>query len=71
MTSPEPTPEPGPRYQGLRLDGPLREFHRAVDRLRWDTIPGRLHEQPPADTPPQQRRHQPPDGQRCLLDPKE
>jgi hypothetical protein len=26
-----------PSYRGLRLDGPLAEFHRAVDRLRWDT----------------------------------
>jgi len=27
----------GPAYRGLRLDGPLAELHRAVDRLRWDT----------------------------------
>ena len=27
----------GPTYRGLRLDGPLAEFRRAVDRLRWDT----------------------------------
>jgi len=27
----------GPAYRGLRLDGPLAELRRAVDRLRWDT----------------------------------
>ena len=39
----------GPAYRGLRLDGPLAEFHRALDRLRWDTIPGRT--EPMAATP--------------------
>ena len=30
-----------PHYRGLRLDGPIEEFHRAIDRLRWDTVPRR------------------------------
>jgi hypothetical protein len=30
-----------PPYRRLRLDGPLHAFHRAVDPLRWDTVPPR------------------------------
>ena len=54
----------GPSYQGLRLDDPLAEFHRAVDLLRWDTIPA------PRDRPPQPhcRRRDPADGQARLLE---
>jgi hypothetical protein len=33
-----PTHDRGPTYRGLRLLGPLAEFHRAVDRLRRDTL---------------------------------
>jgi hypothetical protein len=58
----------GPRYRGLRLDGPIEEFHRAVDRLRWDTVPAPLDHQPPSPPAPR-RRHGPSDGQAALLDP--
>jgi hypothetical protein len=27
------------RYRGRRLDGPIREFHAAVDALEADTVP--------------------------------
>jgi hypothetical protein len=37
-----------PRYQGLRLDGPVEQFHRAVARLRADTVPAPLDHQPAA-----------------------
>jgi hypothetical protein len=59
----------GPRYRGLRLDGPIEEFHRAVDRLRWDTVPAPLDHQPPSPPAPQRRRHHLVDGQAALLDP--
>jgi hypothetical protein len=36
----------GPTYRGLRLDRSVAEFHRAVDRLRWDTGPRRTDPQP-------------------------
>ena len=43
----------GPTYRGLRLDRSLAEFHRAVDRLRWDTDHRRTDpQQPPAAAPP-------------------
>jgi hypothetical protein len=59
----------GPRYRGLRLDGPLAEFHQAVDRLRWDTIPLPLDHQPPSPPrPPRRRRHDPSDGQAALCE---
>jgi hypothetical protein len=58
----------GPRYRGLRLDGPIQEFHRAVDRLRWDTVPAPLHHQPPT-LPAPRRRHDPNHGQATLVDP--
>jgi hypothetical protein len=47
----------GPRYRGRRLDAPLREFHLAVDRLRWDTVPTPLNHQPPSPRPTPPRRH--------------
>jgi hypothetical protein len=28
-----------PHHRGLRLDGPIEDLHRAVDRLRGDTVP--------------------------------
>jgi hypothetical protein len=63
----------GPRYRGLRLDGPLAEFHRAVDRLRWDTIPTPPNHHPPTPPIPRRyRRHDASDGQVTLLhQPKE
>ena len=41
----------GPAYRGLRLDGPLAEFHRAVDRLRWDTDHRRTEPAGPTPAP--------------------
>jgi hypothetical protein len=56
-----------PGYQDLRLDGTVAEFHRAIDRLRWDTVPAALHHQPPSPpTPPRRRRHDPSQGQARL-----
>jgi hypothetical protein len=58
-----------PRYQGLRLDGPIEQFRRAVDRLRADTVPAPLdHQQPPSPPTPTRRRHDPSDGQVALLE---
>ncbi len=60
-----PATEECPAYRGLRLLGPLAEFHRAVDRLRWDTVPG-----PPTTVqpnPPGQPAPEP--GQAGLFDP--
>ena len=58
-----------PHYRGLRLDGPIEELHRAVDRLRWDTVPAPLDHQPVGPPrPPRPRRHQPGDGQAALLE---
>jgi hypothetical protein len=56
----------GPRYRGLRLDGPIEEFHRAVDRLRWDTVPAPLDHQQPSPPRPPRRRRDPSDGQTRL-----
>ena len=57
----------GPRYRGLRLDGPVEEFHQAVDRLRWDTVAAPLSHQPPSPPrPPHRRRRDPGDGQALL-----
>jgi hypothetical protein len=57
-------------YRGLRLDGPLAEFHRAVDRLRWDTMPAPLDHQPATPpAPPRRRRHAPTHGQTRLPNP--
>ena len=58
----------GPCYRGLRLDGPLQEFHRAVDRLRADTVPAPLDHQPPSPPTPPRRRHDLSDGQAALLE---
>jgi hypothetical protein len=57
-----------PHYRGLRLDGPVEELHRAVDRLRWDTVPARLDHQQPASLPTRRRRPDPVDGQALLLE---
>jgi hypothetical protein len=58
-----------PSYRGLRLDGPLEEFHQAVDRLRWDTVPAPLGHQQPASPPtPRRRRRDPGDGQAALVE---
>lgn len=65
-----PTQQAGrPTYRGLRLDGPLAELHRAVDRLRWDTTPTPLDQQPPSPPPAPHRGRQQIDGQADLLDP--
>jgi hypothetical protein len=63
------------RYRGLRLDGPVEELHRALDRLRRDTAPAPLdhqqldHQQSPSPpTPTRRRRHDPSDGQAALLE---
>jgi hypothetical protein len=44
------------RYCGHRLDGPIHEFHRAVDALERDTVPYAYYlkvlagrDQPPAE----------------------
>jgi hypothetical protein len=56
-------------YRGLRLDGPIQEFHSAVDRLRSDTVPTRLDHQPPTPPSPLRRRRQDPgDGQAALVE---
>jgi hypothetical protein len=58
-----------PRYRGLRLDGPLEAFHRAVDRLWWDTVPTTLDHHLPAGPPPRRRRRrEPSDGQAALVE---
>jgi hypothetical protein len=57
-----------PCYRGLRLDGPKEELHRAVDRLRWDTVPAPLDLQQPAPPPTRRRRQDPVDGQAVLLE---
>jgi hypothetical protein len=57
-----------PQYRSLRLDGPVAEFHRAVDRLRSDTVPAPLDHQPASPPRPRCRRHQPGDGQAALLE---
>jgi hypothetical protein len=57
----------GPHYRGLRLDGPIEEFHRAIDRLRWDTVLVPLHHQPPSPPPPR-RRHDPSYGQAAFVE---
>jgi hypothetical protein len=31
--------QPAQRYRGYRLDGPVDEFHGAVDALERDTVP--------------------------------
>jgi hypothetical protein len=58
----------GPSYRGLRLDGPTEEFHQAVDRLRWDTVPAPLDHQPSGLPTPHRRRRAPSDGQATLVE---
>jgi hypothetical protein len=57
-----------PRYRDLRLDGPLAEFHQAIDRLRWDTLPAPLDHQPPSPPTRPRRRREPGDGQARLVE---
>jgi hypothetical protein len=58
-----------PAYRGLRLDGPVAEFHRAIDRLRADTAPAAFDHQPPSPpTPLRRRRHDPSEGQAALYE---
>jgi len=57
-----------PHYRGLRLDGPVEKFQRAVDRLRWDTVPAPLDHQPVGPPSPRRRRQDPGDGQAVLLE---
>jgi hypothetical protein len=57
-----------PHHPGLRLDGPVAELHRAVDRLRWDTVPTPLDHQPPSRPKPHRRRQDPGDGQAALCE---
>ena len=54
-THDQPAPRP-PRYRGHRLDGPIEEFHGAVDALERDTVPYAYYlkvlagrDQPPAE----------------------
>jgi hypothetical protein len=56
-------------YRGLRLDGSSAELYRAVDRLRWDTVPASLDQ--PAIPPAAPRRRQQVEGQAGLLDPSD
>ena len=57
-----------PSYRGLRLDGPTEEFHQAVDRLRWDTVPVSLDHQPSGPPTPTPRRRDPGAGQATLVE---
>jgi hypothetical protein len=54
----------GPAYRGRRLLGPLGEFRRAVDQLRFDTA----RTPPPSQPSPPARPHLE-DGQAGLFDP--
>ena len=54
-TDDQPVQQP-PRYRGYRLDGPIQEFHRAVDALERDSVPYAYYlkvlagrDQPPAE----------------------
>jgi hypothetical protein len=60
-----------PSYRGLRLDGPLQELQRAVDRLRWDTVPAPLDQASPAGAASSHRGRRQVDGQADLLDPQD
>jgi hypothetical protein len=61
-----PICRPAPTYRRLRLDGPIGEFHQAMDRLRWDTVPAPLDHQPPSPPPSRRRGQAPSDGQTTL-----
>jgi hypothetical protein len=57
-TDDQPAQRP-PRYRGYRLDGPIQEFHRAVDALDRDSVPYAYYlkvlagrDQPPAERAP-------------------
>jgi hypothetical protein len=47
------------RYRGLRLEGPVEEFHGAVDALDRDTVPYAYYLKVLAgrDQPPAERSH--------------
>jgi hypothetical protein len=54
-THDQPAQRP-PRYRRYRLDGPIQEFHSAVDALERDTVPYAYYlkvlagrDQPPAE----------------------
>jgi hypothetical protein len=64
-------PASRPSYRGLRLNGPLQEFQRAVDRLRWDTVPAPLDQQPASPSAAPRRGRRQVDGQAGLLDPQD
>jgi hypothetical protein len=57
-TGDQPARRPS-RYRGYRLDGPLQEFHRAVDTLEHDTVPYAYYLKVLAgrDQPPTERAH--------------
>jgi hypothetical protein len=56
-------------YRGLRLDGPIKELHQAVDQLRCDTAPAPLDHQPASPpAPPHRRRQDPGGGQAALVE---
>jgi hypothetical protein len=57
-----------PRYRDLRLGGPVEEFHRAIDRLRLDTVPAPLDHQPPSSLGLRRLRDDPGDGQARLCE---
>jgi hypothetical protein len=59
-----------PSYRGLRLDGPIKELHQAVDQLRCDTAPAPLDHQPASSppAPPHRRRQDPGGGQAALVE---
>jgi hypothetical protein len=57
-TDDQPAQRP-PRYRGHRLDGPIQEFHRAVDALDRGSVPYAYYlkvlagrDQPPAERAP-------------------
>jgi hypothetical protein len=57
-TDDQPAQRP-PRYRGHRLDGPIQEFHRAVDALERDSVPYAYYLKVLAgrDQPPAERAH--------------
>jgi hypothetical protein len=57
-TDDQPAQRP-PRYRGWRLDGPVQEFHRAVDELERDSVPYAYYLKVLAgrDQPPAERAH--------------
>jgi hypothetical protein len=57
-----------PSYRSLRLVGPVADFHRAVGRRRWDTVPRALDHQLPSPPATPRRRQDPGDRQARLLE---